>query len=178
MGELDRWVRNGFVKEMSQEEFRLSKFTPTAFVHHNSRQNRIVVDLWPLNEQFSDLSAAMEGFRVLSTLIQKDIDLLSWDWPDEHHQFRIHRYDRHQFHFSIAGSFFDSITLPFRWNQSPWIFTKAMRPFLESLRSIEFKFLGYLDDFSLRPRPEPGLPISLRDCRSAIAVLEPLFPRL
>lgn len=63
----------------------------------------------------------------------------------------------------IAVPFFESINLPFKCNQLPWNFTKAMRPLLEFLCSTGYKVLTYLDDFALRPRSIPWKNSSLLD---------------
>jgi len=175
--EMDRWVNREFVRELSRAEGASSRYLSSAFVIEG-RKKRIVVDLRPLNEQCIDLPGKMEGLRILPSLIEPDDHLISWDWRDGYHHFRIHPDHRVYFRFQILGRYFESVTLPFGWNQAPGIFTKAMRPFLQELRKRGIAVMGYLDDFLGRPRTLPGIPSAVEDCTRATEELEDLFLRL
>ena len=95
---------------------------------------RLIVDVRHLNSFCHPLKCRYETLKVLSRLASQGSWMISFDIQDAFHALSIHPSHRQYFTFQLAGEAFQCAALPFGWVNSPYIFTKFMRPFVQHLR--------------------------------------------
>jgi hypothetical protein len=96
---------------------------------------RLIVDLCKLNLSCVPHRCRYETLRVLGRLARKGDWMTSFDLKDGYHCMAIHPQLRRYFTFHMDGEFFQCATLPMGWLNSPFVFTKVMRPMVAYLRS-------------------------------------------
>jgi ribonuclease HI len=96
---------------------------------------RLIVDLRKLNLSCVPHRCRYETLRVLNRLARKGDWMTSFDLKDGYHAISIHPQFRRFFSFHMDGEFFQCATLPMGWLNSPFVFTKVMRPMVAYLRA-------------------------------------------
>ena len=129
---------------------------------------RLVIDLRFLNQHCQAWKCRFEGLSTLRRLAQQGDWMFSFDLQDGYHHIPIAQEHRKYFQFALdlgdGPQYFHCAALPFGWLNSPYVFTKCMRPMVAHLRcpvaargpsgpqratasQVGARVLPYLDDF-------------------------------
>ena len=165
-GEVARCLGTGAWERVPQEAAR---FVSRAFlVPKPNGKFRLVIDLRFLNQHCQAWKCRFEGLSTLRRLAQQGDWMFSFDLQDGYHHIPIAREHRKYFQFALdlgdGPQYFHAAALPFGWLNSPYVFTKCMRPMVAHLRcpvlarapsgpqratpsQVGARVLPYLDDF-------------------------------
>jgi len=91
----------------------------------------------------------MEDHRTVTRLMTENCFMCSIDLQDAYFLISIHSDFRKYLRFEFDGTLYEYNCLPFGLNIAPLVFTKLMKPVLNSLRSQGFRSVAYLDDILL-----------------------------
>lgn len=181
--ELQRCLSTGAL-----EPATCNRYVTKAFLVPKGEKWRLVVDFRHLNSHLRTLSCRFEALRRLSTLAKKGDWLFSLDLADGFHCLPVHPDDRRYLTFEIAGfGTFQCAAVPFGLNCSPYVFTKAMRTFVQALRALlvptkaapASRHHRPLDTPLPAPKPSPYRPPHLRPktAQAPPRVISDLIPR-
>lgn len=101
---------------------------------------RVVVNLRYINSFCQPHSTRYESLKLLQRMPMQDKWLIAFDIKDAYHHVAVREADQPMLAFDLEGQTFICQALPFGWLDSPYFFTKVMRPLVAHLR---------------QPRPQP-----------------------
>ena len=125
-------------------------------VKKKNNDNRLIIDLSPLNELITKSHFRMEDYSFLKTMIQKDDFFTSIDLSNAFHSIPLHESSKKFICFQLNNIRYCFNVIPFGLTSAPRIFTKILRPVISHLRNKTFRISSYLDDFLLAS-PDPSL---------------------
>lgn len=122
---------------------------PAHLVPKRSGGARVVVDLRYINAFTVPHPCRYESLSILHTMLHRGDWICSLDLKDAYHSFGICQQHQQFFGFALGNARLQAAALPFGWNLSPFVFTKAMRVVVKFWRAQGRRLLPYLDDFLL-----------------------------
>jgi hypothetical protein len=108
---------------------------------------RLVVDLRPVNKHLHEQRCRYEDLRQMAAGLHPDDWCLSFDLQSGYYHVPIHPTHSKYLTTIIDGQLVSFQALPFGLSTAPLVFTKMMRPMVETLRRQEVRIFPYLDDF-------------------------------
>ena len=108
---------------------------------------RPVLDLSALNRFLRSVHFRMETPLSIREAVQEGDWAASIDLSDAYFHLMVHERDRKYLRFQWGGRTFQFRCLPFGLSLAPWIFTRLVREYLLSLRSLGIRIRAYLDDW-------------------------------
>jgi len=144
--EVQRWVHEGFCRELGWEEARAIGTVVSAFVVPGAK-DRLVVDYSPHNESLLRRPFKMEQLSDLAPLLHPGDSLLKFDIKDAYYHVRLRREDQRKLIFRVGERVFMPLCMNCGLAAAPWLFTKLMRVPLRALRQQGHRVSSYLDDF-------------------------------
>lgn len=163
-GELERWLRAGYLRELNAEEAAAAHCVMGGFVTHSAGKPRLVIDYRHVNAFMEKRRFKYETLWELAPSLSPDDNLISWDIADAFHHLGIRPQDQTYLAFTICGRYFVPVTMPFGLALAPYTWTKVCRPVVARLRELGFALTAYVDDFGGRPPvPVPGRPATRLD---------------
>lgn len=108
---------------------------------------RFVLNLKKLNEFIPTSHFKMEDGRTASKLLSQGDYMGKVDLKDAYFLVSVHESSRKYLRFMFRDTLYEFTCLPFGLNIAPWLFTKIIKPVVNSLRKKGFYLVVYLDDF-------------------------------
>lgn len=127
----DEYLRSGAI----QPAAATTHVSPAFLVPKATGGWRLIVDLRRLNKSCVPYRCRFETLRVLGRLASRGDWMFSFDLKDGFHCISIDPAYRSFFTFSLDGEFYQAAALPMGWRNSPFVFTKVMRPLVAHLRA-------------------------------------------
>lgn len=132
---------------------------------------RFILNLKELNEFIEDQHFKLEDIRTASKLVTTGSFMAHIDLQDAYYLIPMHKDSRKYLRFEFLGTLYQFTCLPFGLCTSPRIFTKLLRPVMESLRKQGWKSVMYLDDILCIADSFEGC---LENVKNTVLVLESL----
>ena len=145
--EIEKLLASGAVSpiESSTEHFVSRVF----LVKKSNGDNRLIIDLSPLNMFISKIFFRMEGMVYLKHLIQKDDYMISIDLSEAFFSIPLHASCKKYVTFEFRNQRYCCNVMPFDLSSFPRIFCKVVRPGIIYLRSPGIFFCLYGRYFSM-----------------------------
>jgi hypothetical protein len=176
--DMDRWVREGFVEEISEAEARTIGLVVSGFVVHGAKR-RVVVDHTTQNEFLCARKFKMDTLADLAPQLRPGDALFKADVQEAYYHLRLRLCDRDKLLFRIAGLWFRPLALNCGLSPAPWLFTKFLRPVVQELRRQGHRVILNLDDLSGVPRTDHGdTPATRADAARVGREIRELFGKL
>ncbi|XP_068990421.1 uncharacterized protein [Neodiprion pinetum] len=132
---------------------------------------RFILNLQELNLFINTEHFKLEDLRSACRLLDRYMYMGSVDIKDAYFAIPIHKSRRKYLRFKFQGQVYEFTCLPFGLCESPYVFTKLMKPVMSYLRQKGFLSVIYLDDILC-------LENSIKECekslQSTISLLEKL----
>lgn len=128
--------------EERRDQYISSIFT----VPKSNGDNRLVINLKPLNTFIEVEHFKMEDWRTVTSVLEKDVFMAKFDLKDAYHFISISMECRKFLRFRWNGFVYEYTCLPFGLSTGPFIFTKVMKEAMKVLRMKGLLSVIYLDD--------------------------------
>lgn len=110
---------------------------------------RLIINLRELNKFISCHHFKLEDSRTVCRILGKNYFMATLDIQDAYTHLPIAKKHRKYLRFQFQQKLYEFQCLPFGLNTAPYVFTKIMKPVIQTLRSSGFLSVIYLDDFLL-----------------------------
>jgi hypothetical protein len=107
---------------------------------------RPVLDLSPLNKFIQTEHFKMENLMTIKSLINKGDYVINIDLTDAYLTVPIHQSSQKFLYFLWQGTSYQFVTMPFRLNVAPRVFTKLMKQVIAWLRGQGVRMITFLED--------------------------------
>uniref|UniRef100_A0ABD2WM07 Reverse transcriptase domain-containing protein n=1 Tax=Trichogramma kaykai TaxID=54128 RepID=A0ABD2WM07_9HYME len=145
-------IKKGAISECEKEE---GDFFSTYFLRKKSSgEDRFIFNLKKLNEHINTSHFKIENLKNVLALLSKNDYMASIDIKDAFLSIPIAEEHKKYLKFQFSNKVYRFEVLAFGLSPAPYVFTKVMKPLLETLRSKGFKSVAYIDDLLLIGRTE------------------------
>lgn len=151
----------------SSDQFVLKIFLITK----SSGKTRLILNLKNFNKFLVCHHFKMENVKTARRLILPNSFLTSVDLKEAYFLVWVHKRHRKYLRFQFQNRLYEYACLPFGLCAAPYVFTKLLKPVLQTLRNQGFCSVAYLDDFLLMGK-------SHTDCVNNIVATVHLLNRL
>lgn len=107
---------------------------------------RFVLNLKRLNEFITTEHFKLEDVKMATKLVSPGDYMAHVDLKDAYFLIPMHRESRKYLRFRFGGYLYEFVCLPFGLSTAPFIFTKVLKPVVNSLRIEGLLSVIYLDD--------------------------------
>jgi hypothetical protein len=142
--EIHNLLDSGAIKELDSN---VPCFTSSIFmVPKKTGDLRLVIDLRRLNQHVAYRHFKMESLDLVKSLIRREDYMVSIDLNQAFYHIPLAESQRQYFAFDFFNKRYCFTCLPFGLTASPRIFTKVLKPIIQSARAQGIRVVAYLDD--------------------------------
>lgn len=145
--EINKLLSKGAIEEC--EENANQFISPYFLASKPDGSYRFILNLKKLNEFITPIHFKMEDLRTARNIMPKKAYMTSVDLQDAYFLIKVEQNSRKFLRFKFKGHLYQFKCLPFGLCTSPFVFTKIMKPVLNTLRSEGILSVIYLDDLLL-----------------------------
>ena len=142
--EINSLLSNNAIEECMDSEGQF--VSPYFLVQKPNGSNRFIINLKNLNKFIDPPHFKMEDIRAAKNLVVQKAFMCTIDLKDAFFLIPIHKDYRKFLRFRLQKKLYQFTCLPFGLCTSPYVYTKVMKPVMNTLRSQGILSIIYIDD--------------------------------